>query len=795
MITIKKPPDEIRTLKIPLKKIIKDEKLIPIIFDAVSRTNQITIHTYLFLRLWILDKYNNNMDIPTVTEDIIRIAFKALTLESAGPKPKGQNKIYYEEFLKFYESTYKNLGYTQKLNGKNLSQILNYSATSIKTCIENNIKLHFFDYMRRFVNTSFSKQHFEILESYKGKEKTEMAEFLKKELLVVKQDLLDNTKLSDKKYHKWIDIHRPNIFPKDIKTITQLDINGDPYKFIKNMIYMVIQLENNNQKLFQFFPLRTSIIPKYTTIDTKTLIELFEENKQEKLKDIEKYKKEIWKTYFKTDHDIFKMNNYSFNYLISTDCYAVSINFIHKNSLGKKNEKSKLMADGRRNQKTNTKGLSQEEKDKRKHDKKELQKAKQKAARQKKKEEYSKLTKEEKKKFMENKKKSTFIEFPYIDELSRNTLNGLLNNCIYIDPGKRDLLTIIDDNDNLFNFSNREYINKTKRKEYSNYFQNYKDKTGISKIESQLNDYNSKSCSIGKFKEYISKKNEINEKLFSAYCHEKFRKYNWYSFINKQRTESNLLNTIENKYSKKGNKLNIVIGDWGKGKQMRGFISTPMIGMKRVLARRFNVYTIDEFRTSIYHYKTETIGKNLYVTDKTNKSKKIHSVLTFKMENNCLGCINRDVNAVKNMRKLVKQWINYNERPVIYSRTNVSNSRKVSSLEPTVNMPECTIVPCSTTFTANNSTNNSAEKTGKLTSKQLTKSDKSKKNLKLKTQKTISDTVLEIIPGKNKIKRQPKIKVKVLSTNVSPNNQKESLMRKTRRKVINLSNQMSKDSK
>ncbi|ARF09408.1 hypothetical protein Indivirus_1_31 [Indivirus ILV1] len=667
MTTIKKPPDEIRTLKIPLKKIIKNEKLIPIIFDAVSRTNQIIIHTYMFLRLWILDKYNNKMDIPTITEDIIHMGFKALTLESFGPKPKGQNKIYYEEFLKFYENIYKQLGYTQKLNGKNLSQILNYSATSIKTCIENNIKLHFFDYMRRFVNTSFSKQHSEILESYKGKEKTEMTECLKKELLAVKQDLLDNTKLSDKKYHKWIDIHRPNIFPKDIETVTQSDINGDPCKFIKNMIYMVTQLENNDQKLFQFFPLRTSIIPKYATIDTKTLIELFEKDKQEKLKDIEKYKKEIWKTHFKTDCNIFKMNNYSFNYLISTDCYAVSINFIHDDFLEKKNEKSKLMANGRINQKINTKGLSQKEKDKLKHDKKELQKAKQKAARQKKKEEFSKLTKEEKKQFMENKKKNTYIEFPYIDELSQNTLKDLLNNCIYIDPGKRDLLKIIDDDDNLFTFSNREYINKTKRKEYSNYFQKYKDKTGISKIEAQLSDFNSKSCDIDKFKKYISKKNEINGKLFSAYCHEKFRKYNWYSFINKQKTESNLLNTIENKYGKEGKKLNIVIGDWGKGKQMRGFISTPMIGMKRVLARRFNVYTIDEFRTSKYHYKTETIGKNLYVTDKNNESKKIHSVVTFKMENNCMGCINRDVNAVKNMRKLVKHWIKYNEKPDVKS--------------------------------------------------------------------------------------------------------------------------------
>ncbi|ARF09832.1 hypothetical protein Indivirus_4_4 [Indivirus ILV1] len=87
-------------------------------------------------------------------------------------------------------------------------------------------------------------------------------------------------------------------------------------------------------------------------------------------------------------------------------------------------------------------------------------------------------------------------------------------------------------------------------------------------------------------------------------------------------------------------------------------------------------------------------------------------------------------------------------------------------------MPECTVMPCSTTFTANNSTNNTAEKPGKLTSKQLFESDKSKKNIKSKTKKTISDTVLEIISGKNKLKHQPKIKVKILSAKVSQNNQK-----------------------
>lgn len=695
MAEIKKPPDENRVLKISLKKIIRDETKIPIIFDAVIRSNQIIIHTYQFLRLWILDKYHKNLNIPTITGDIVHMAFKALLLDSAGPKPKGQNGIYYDEFIEFYENTYKHLGYTQKLSGRNLSEIISYSITSIITNIENNVKLHFLDHTRRFVNSSFAKQNSQTLESYKGKAKIEMADKLKKELFVVKQDLLNNTRLSDKKYHQWINTHRPNIFSSN-DAINQVDVNNDPQSFIKNMIYMNIQLEANDQKLFQFFPLRTSIIPKYIPIDTKSLIELFEENKGEKLKNLAKYQKSIWNSHFKMDHQIFKMNNYSFNYYISTDCYAVSVNFIHNDFLEKNNKKKKAMVEGSKQQKINTNGLSQEAKDKLKADKDALKKAEKKAAKDKYKEEFAKLTKEEKKLLKEKNKKDKYVEFPYIDELSEATLISLLNNCVYIDPGKRDLLTIIDDNDNLFSYSNRQYIHETKRKEYGDYLQNYRDNVGISKIESQLNDFRSKSCSFVKFKEYVSKKNEINAKLFSAYCDDKFRQYKWYSFLNKKRAEANLLNTIEEKYAKKGKKLNIVIGDWGKGKQMRGFISTPMIGMKRVLAERFNVYTIDEFRTSMYHYKTEKKGKNLYITDHNNGSKKIHSVLTFAMENNCLGCINRDVNAVKNIRKLVMCWIYDRARPAIYSRTTVNNPNTLSLLGLTVNMPESTLT--SSTF-------------------------------------------------------------------------------------------------
>ena len=63
------------------------------------------------------------------------------------------------EFKKFYDDEYKNLNYGAKLDGTNLSQILTYMAIDMLTNIENNIKLNFFKYVGRFVNSCFKKQN------------------------------------------------------------------------------------------------------------------------------------------------------------------------------------------------------------------------------------------------------------------------------------------------------------------------------------------------------------------------------------------------------------------------------------------------------------------------------------------------------------------------------------------------------------------------------------------------------------------------------------------------------------
>lgn len=684
MVELKKPPDKYKVIKIPLKSIIRDDRLTPKLLDAVVRSNKLIIHVYQFIRLWILKRYHDSKIIPEITKDIIQMVFKALTIKSVGPNPKGENEKYYEEFKEFYETEYKKLGYNNKLDGTHLSQIIGYTSTEMVTAIENNIKANFLNYIKRFVNVSYYNIHKKILEDCIDSNKSTLKRDLKKELHIVKQDLINNTMLSDSKYHKWISLHRRNILPMDTTTVSQGDINSDPQKYIKCMIYMNVKLESLDGKLCQFFPLRKNIVPKYIPIDTKSIVEIFvDENPIEYLSNITKYEKVVWNKYFRLSNPVFKLKHYTFNNYITTDCYSVSIHFLHNDLLEKEKSKKEMMTDGRNKNREDCKNMTDEEKAKRKQKKKDERKKEENEKRNKLKEEYNKLSTVDKKAFREKKKKekkSKQVEFPYLDELSEEQIDNLSFNSIYCDPGKRDLFTFIDDNDNVLSYSMKQRLQETKRKKYERLQQNYRDKNGISKIENELSEYNSKSCNLIKFKLFIHNKNIINAKLFNAYLKPIFRQYRWYTYINSRRSEDNLLNNIENKFANKNdsgtyNKLNIIMGDWSIGKQMRNFISTPNIRLKRLLATRFNVYDFDEYNTSKLHYKTEKECNNLYIIDKTNKSRKLHSVLTYvNMKNNRKGCINRDLNGVKNIRKLAQYWIEHKCRPDNYNRKVINQT-------------------------------------------------------------------------------------------------------------------------
>jgi hypothetical protein len=403
---------------------------------------------------------------------------------------------------------------------------------------------------------------------------------------------------------------------------------------------MNVELEKIEGKMYQFFPLQSSIIPNHIQIDTKTIIDLLvDKGKKDFFDNIELNKEFLWDKFFNITQ---KIKDYKFDNTIITDGYATSLRFIHNDYIEGEKIKKEKMKKGRKD----AKEMSDEDKAKKELEKKKLLEEK-KAANK---------TKEKPKK-VENKP-----EFPYIDDVDKKELIG---NHIFIDPGKRSLFTMMNDEGKFYSYTNKQRCNETKRLKYQNIIKKYKDQLNISLKENELSAFNSKSCDLTKYKAFIIKKISTNEVLYKLYQNNKFRQYKWYAFINKKRTEDNMLNKIEKTYSKDSI---IIIGDWSIGKQMKNFISTPNLSLKRKLRERFKVYDIDEYRTSCLNYKTEELCKNLYLPDKTKKERKMHSILTYKMENKRNGCINRDKNGCKNIQKLFNYYMKNNERPEKYKR-------------------------------------------------------------------------------------------------------------------------------
>ena len=693
MATKKEPPDKYRCLKLHISSILNKElekekevkEYLEVLQKAIIRTNAITSKTYFLLRLWVLHKYHNNQEIPEITTDTISMSMKSIMKSSSGQKPKGNNAILLEEFQKLHTF--------QLEDGTNLSSILDYYAITMITSIENNIKMRFFDYINRFVNSYFNHLHQDQLENKEFKKQ------LYKEINLVKNDIINNTLNCDEKYHNWLKETRYKIVPQTFETSYYYDIKINPYKYLKHMIFMCLELEKIERKSFQFFPIQTNAIPRHIQLDTKALVELFvETEKHQKLLDVwiketteiksgknkgksknrtkgdlynclEQNKEFIWDTFFTITQS---RKNYVFDYTIITDGYTTSLRFLHKDYVEEEQEKKNKKKAGKKA----LQGLTKEQKDKIKEDKKQLQKEQAKQRRLENKDKPKKSKKEEK---QEN------PEFPYIDEVSKEKLAG---KHIFIDPGKRTLFSMMDDDGNYFSYTNRMYLKETKRLKYQALLKNYRDKIGITEIEEGLNKYNSKTCNIEKFQEYITAKIQANEKLVPLYQELKFRKYKWYSYINKKRTEDNMVNKIAKKYSKYHI---IIIGDWSIGKQMRNFISTPNLTLKRKLQETFKVYNIDEFRTSCLSHKTEEVCENLYLKfkkDKSQKERKIHSILTYQMENNRKGCINRDKNGCKNIQKVFNFYMETGERPEKYRREYNINK----SLQP-LNAVKCETSP------------------------------------------------------------------------------------------------------
>ena len=651
-----KPPEFFKSIKTSLKSVLKHPELnTKIINDAVVKSNKIVIHTLQFLKLYLLDYYeNNNQTLPIVSKELINNSMKVVCGEKTEKRGKPPNKETIEmkdKLITFYNQHYLPVTQNDPIDYAGLNTTLDYLKEDVITMYENNIQLHYVEYVERYVNVVWKKKLIvnKIRELGKTKmERDTRIRTLCADLRKIKNDLLnvdDKPYQSNHHYHKWIIQQKQHILPpktKYEKNSVMYDLKCKTMDYLPCMIYMMKQVENDDESVNNVFPLRSEITPKYIRLDTTTLVNLllrkehgtkgFFKTKGE----LKKNEDKIWKFFFRTERKMFHKTGFSFHHMVSTDGIGLSILFLRDDLVGKKLPMMK-------------KGISKE---------------------------------------------------LYIDEL--DDYSKLQNKkVIGIDPGKEDLIYCVDDaskDANIFRYSQNQRRKETKMKKYNNIILGMKtnkiEGKTIIEYETDLSHFNRKSLQITKFKEYLQEKNRINHILFRFYRKELFRKLKFGKYINIKRNEQKMISDFKKTY---GNPENVVIciGDWEQRKQMK--YKEPTLGKGiRTLFRKnnYDVFLVDEFRSSCKCSRCDGgICEKFMVREHPNKKKNkdelrlIHGLLHCK--NGC-GSWNRDRNGSSNIYKIAKNAINNIDRPSYLCRETSNQSTSTSAYNQTLHRYEKT---------------------------------------------------------------------------------------------------------
>ena len=574
-----------QTIKTSLKSIIKNyNEIQPEINKLVIKCNDIVIQTYQFIRLYLLSKYHNNQSLPIINEKFILYCIKIQGIrDNRGKKAKDTDLL--DELENFYNKEFQPLIQKEKYNLKNLSFLLPYLAIQINTCLETNIKEHYLQHLLRFINITTK----DLTDDKSIKFKLKNAILNKKEI--------------PEEFVEWYNQHKSSMTPTEIKKSIHYDVKAYSHKFIPCLFYMNGILEQKEAKLFQPIPLRNNIVPKYITIDTACLINLFASkgNKGKLLTKLKESKDIIWSQVFRLNKKIFKNKEYTFNYQIQTDGISVSLSFIRNDLVDKKygSKTEKIIEDN----------------------------------------------------------------YKYIEDCNDNELRNFDNkNVVGCDPGKKFLTYMVDKNNNTLKYSSAQRRVESLAKRNSRILLTEKKKHNIIEKETILSELNSKTIDYQKFKDYIKEKTKLNNELQEFYITDLWRKMKWRQFVYSRKSEDKFMNNIKNVF---GDDIVIAYGDWSRSSQMKHFMPTKNKGIRKLIEKKYETISIHEYNTSKKCSNClEDLNYMKHNNKKTFRHLCCHKCLS--SENKQTAFKTRDANSAINIMNIFKYYCLNKERHEVF---------------------------------------------------------------------------------------------------------------------------------
>ncbi|KND02386.1 uncharacterized protein SPPG_02855 [Spizellomyces punctatus DAOM BR117] len=252
-------------------------------------------------------------------------------------------------------------------------------------------------------------------------------------------------------------------------------------------------------------------------------------------------------------------------------------------------------------------------------------------------------------------------------------------NVIVIDPNKRDILYCQDSNGTTFRYTANQRCKETGSRRIAKRREAMK-AGGIDLIESRIPSH--KTMNLMDFTRYLLVRRADSDRRKEFYSHPAHTRWKWHAFINRQKSESNLISNLRNKF---GN-FTIVMGDWSDaGRTARFQTSSKTKGWRTLFKRnRIDCFLLDEYKTSsVCPHCSSDVEKGFKTRPhsrpyrrREGKIEKVHGLLGC-TNPNCLQQAwtmrywNRDTLSTCNMVTIVQSMLDGHGRPEVFSRRSV----------------------------------------------------------------------------------------------------------------------------
>ena len=410
------------------------------------------------------------------------------------------------------------------------------------------------------------------------------------------------------RYAAWYNKHRKYIAPSEWDVSLPYDAKTNPERYLPYSFYMNDVLEKMGCKLFQPLSLRTSIVPHYITIDTASLMNFFAAKG-----DKGKWLQRVTHNQERFWNTLFNLDKRVFRQKGYKFNYTLQTDGVAVSLL--------FVHEHYSGKKDCTNCITGE--------------------------------------------RPTPPYIQTFDGYRCQALEG--RKVVGVDPGKFNIVYMSDGNNKL-RYTAYQRRTETMTKRNQRILQTEKTKDNIIERETELSHHNSKTVDVDAFTKYVHAKNKLNADLWNFYGKVVHRKMKWRHFVYTQRSEDRFLGRMRDLY---GEDALVAYGDWNRTTQMRHFVPTKGVGMRRLISRHFDTVLINEFRTSKLCCNCEKELSYVKIEQEGSKKKLFRCLVCEeceRYESKKRVFLTRDLNAALNIRRLAWDWISSQTRPGAFSR-------------------------------------------------------------------------------------------------------------------------------